>query len=215
MPQFRLTAKMAKELKIDNLAESQTNLPNLYDDWYVDIIRIQRKKVVVFMHIDTRIALAMPIFEIGGMKYIFNCFAIALRELLYEINFDQYESLANKALEFFDVPEFEYIFCKTQNKSVTTHLTQFKFVLEHDIAIAGEITQSVCDKTAEYWLSGLIKDPENPKKYSKPIELLERYFDRESGSCIESKNQTPESNPGNFENAFGNVIEMDSWKKKS
>lgn len=50
MPQFRLTHKMAKELKIMQL-NNPNNCAKLYDDWYVDVTRVLRKKVIIFIHI--------------------------------------------------------------------------------------------------------------------------------------------------------------------
>lgn len=72
MPQLRLTTKMAKELKILKLKDPN-NCTALYDDWYVDVVRILRKKIFIFMHIHTRIALAIPSYEIGGIHNLFKC----------------------------------------------------------------------------------------------------------------------------------------------
>ena len=46
MSQLRLTVKMTKELKIAELGFPSDNYPKLYDDWYWDITRILRRKVV-------------------------------------------------------------------------------------------------------------------------------------------------------------------------
>ena len=77
MPQFRLTAKMAKELKIMELGIPQeVAIP--YDDWYVHFVRVARKRVYIFIHIKTRLAIALPNYEIGGLENLFSCFAVQL-----------------------------------------------------------------------------------------------------------------------------------------
>ena len=49
MPQLRLTQKFAKDLRISNLEEPQ-NAVSIFDDWVIDIIRVQRKKVAMMVH---------------------------------------------------------------------------------------------------------------------------------------------------------------------
>lgn len=80
---------MAKELKIAELGFPSDNYPKLYDDWYWDITRILRRKVFIFMHIRTRIGLAIPAYEIGCTSGLLECFPLLLRECFYELEFDK------------------------------------------------------------------------------------------------------------------------------
>ena len=105
MPQFRLTAKMARELKITSLEMPSSGHANFYDDWYIDIDRFMRKKVILCMHVDTRAALAIPISEIGGIKNFFPCFKLLLSAVLENIHgYDAYINNVEQYLDIFDAP---------------------------------------------------------------------------------------------------------------
>ena len=175
MPQLRLTAKMAKELKIIQLQLPTNNPTRLYDDWYVDITRILRKKIFIFMHINTRVGLAIPSYEIGGTQNLLECFPIYLREFFSQLD---YEEIAMEAYDFFTVSLTEISFTKTDNKSILRHVSTFKNILEFNAQRLGEIDQILCDKTSEYWLDYLIKDAFNPNNYTTPLKLIQDLFDR-------------------------------------
>lgn len=180
MPQFRLTAKMAKELKITQLALPE-KATRSYDDWYVDLTRIGRKKVYVFMHITMRIALALPNFEMGGLHNLFSCFAGQLHYILKEHDYAKYHHVADEAQTFFDVPIDDYTFTKTNDKSSIRYVSDFIYILHDETIRYSEmaphdngINQIICDKASLYWLTNLIKDPLNPKDYVRPGELIKR-----------------------------------------
>jgi hypothetical protein len=177
MPQIRLTAKMAKELKITELGFPSDNLFRIYDDWYWDVTRILRKKIFIFMHIKTRIGLAIPAYEIGGTSGLLECFPLLLREFLNELG---YEKIADEAYDFFNTPLAELHFVKTDNKSILRYISAFKFILDFDARKANNINQILCDSTSRYWLKHLIKDTENPKDYTTPLKLTRGLFKQES-----------------------------------
>lgn len=79
MPQIRLTLKTIKELKTPLLHDISRSC-EFFDDWYFDILLVHRRKVYLFMHLETKVAFAMPSFEIGGIKGIFQCLAILLQD---------------------------------------------------------------------------------------------------------------------------------------
>ena len=173
MSQLRLTVKMAKELKIAELGFPSDNYPKLYDDWYWDITRILRRKVFIFMHIRTRIGLAIPAYEIGGTSGLLECFPLLLRECFYELGFDK---IADEAYNFFTAPVNEIHFVKTDNKSILRYISEFKFILDFEARKANDINQILCDLTAKYWLKHLIKDTTDPKNYTTPLELAKALF---------------------------------------
>ena len=104
---------MAKELKVDKL-KYPANATVLYDDWYLDIVRILRKKIFVFMHIQTRVALAIPNYEIGSIQGLFECFPLLFREFLNQLD---YGKIADEAFDFFSCHKAEINFVKTDDKS--------------------------------------------------------------------------------------------------
>lgn len=181
MAQCRVTAKMAKKLKLGNLLLPEKRVEGFYDDWCIDLTRIMRKEVIVFMHVDTRLALAMPVYEIGGIANMLDCFSILLKHLLYRLDFDKYERLVSDMTIFFEKLKTNPRFCKTDNRSVMTHMSQFKLVLDYKAAALNRIDQQVCDEVSDYWLESMITYPSNSDDYTSPIELWEQCFKEESG----------------------------------
>lgn len=174
MPQLRLTAKMAMEFKVNTL-----NIPSvttvLYDDWYLDVTRILRKKVFIFMHIRTRIALAIPSYEIGGTKNLLECFPLLLREFFNQLN---YEKIATEAYDFFTVPLTEINFTKTDDKSILRYVSKFKYILEFDAQEINDINQVLCDSTNKHWLNHLMQDTLDSKDYTTSLRLVKNLFKR-------------------------------------
>ena len=168
MPQLRLTAKMAKELKV-NMLNIPSVVTELYDDWYLDVTRILRKKVFIFMHIRTRIALAMPSYEIGGVQNLLEFFPLLLRELLNVLG---YERLADEAYSFFSCRELRINFVKTDDKSTLRYISEFKFLLQHKADRHDVINQILCDEMAKHCLNHLMKSNLDPKDYTTPLKLL-------------------------------------------
>ncbi|MCF6777932.1 hypothetical protein L3V83_15320 [Thiotrichales bacterium 19X7-9] len=172
MPQFRLTQKLSKRLKIDDLSEPKVIDEPFYDDWIADIFKIQRKDVIVFMHVKTRIGLSMPLYEIGGAKNILDCFPALLEWHINELLITNYEDFGSRIRNFFESTNLNKIyFCKTSDRSVLTHLNQFKDILEYESLKNNVISQRVCDEVTEYWHTNLITNPYNKKEYTKPVDL--------------------------------------------
>ena len=66
------------------------------------------------MHLETKVAFAMPSFEIGGIKGVFECFALLLRGFFYEYGS---ESLAERVYNTFKEDNKPY-FIKNTNRSM-------------------------------------------------------------------------------------------------
>ena len=164
---------MAKELKITELGFPSDNHFKLYDDWYWNVTRILRKKVFIFMHIRTRIGLAISAYEIGGTSGILECFPLLLREFFYELG---YEKVADEGYDFFTDPLSEIRFVKTDNKSILRYISDFKFILEFEARKANNINQLLCDLTSRRWLKHLMQDTTDPKDYTTPLELTKALF---------------------------------------
>ena len=171
MAQFRLTAKMASRLKITDLPQPKEQSLPFYDDWAVDLLKIRRKDVAVFMHIDTRVVLAIPLFEIGGAKYLFDSLPAMIEWTINELEIRGFEEYGCQIRDYFEPKLNKLAFCKTDNRSVTTHLNQFKQILEYECSRHGEVSQMVCDKTMDYWQSALITNPHTKKEYTTPLKL--------------------------------------------
>jgi hypothetical protein len=67
MPQFRLTQKYAKDCRINTLLEPQPVVHPL-DDWFIDVMRVHRKKIAMVTHAQSTFTLFIPYAEIGGLS---------------------------------------------------------------------------------------------------------------------------------------------------
>lgn len=181
MPQFRLTDRMARELNIIDRGMPKI-VSKSYDDWYVDMVRVGRKKVYIFMHVSTRMGVAVPGAEIGGIGKLFNAFPVLLKSALLEHDHKKYQAITKEIMEFFNRSGTELVFTKTDNKSLIRYVADFSFILQytaHDFTMMyghSDILPAACDKVTQKWLSYFIKDPNNPKDYVYPKQLVESVF---------------------------------------
>jgi len=178
MPQFRLTKRMADKLKVTSLEDPDNEVIPFYDDWYIELTRLGRLQVVLFMHVRTRLALAMPIHAIGGTRNILGCFPVLLRDFLLELDPDRFDVLDEPVFRLFDQPSPMVRYCRTNNKSVASHVRQFQDVLLQSSQKLGVVDQATCHDAMMFWSRILIKDPENSESYSQPAELFERLLNR-------------------------------------
>lgn len=168
MPQFRLTAKMAKELKVIEL-NPPNNCIRLYDDWYVDITRILRKTVFIFMHIQSRITLAIPNYEIGGTQNLLDSFPALLKHFLNQLC---YHHIADKVYNFFTCSLEQMSFVKTNDKSTLRYICEFTNTLKFKAERSGYIDQSICNAVSEHWQNHFIKSNIDSTQYTTPLKLL-------------------------------------------
>ena len=171
MPQIRLTSKATKALKYPCLDDISRDC-EFFDDWYFDILHINRKKVYLFMHLETKVAFAMPSFEIGGIKCVFECFALLLRGFFYEYGS---ESLAERVYSAFKEDNKPY-FIKNTNRSMVPYSTQFKHIILYNTSMGYDLDQKLCDIISEKWSS----TPIAKDGYIKPLELMNNLISQNS-----------------------------------
>jgi hypothetical protein len=119
MPQFRLTKKYAADYRIGALLEPQNVLHPL-DDWFIDVIRVKRKKIAMATHAQSVFTFFMPYAEVGGAASIPECIGILLKEFLYDQDLSEW---AEQIESLFRKPA---IFCKTVDKKILGHMNDFK-----------------------------------------------------------------------------------------
>ena len=171
MPQIRLTSKAIKALKYPCLNDISRDC-EFFDDWYFDILHINKKKVYLFMHLETKVAFAMPSFEIGGIKDVFECFALLLRGFFYEYGS---ESLAERVYSAFKEDNKPY-FIKNTNRSMVPYSTQFKHIILYNTSMGYDLDQKLCDIISEKWSS----TPIAKDGYIKPLELMNNLISQNS-----------------------------------
>lgn len=123
MAQFRITAKFAKDIKIRSLADPKEDL-HLLDDWIVDVIRLNRKKVAMVTHFLTRITFLIPYAQAGGAPKTIDQIPKLFQTLLVEQGLN---TLAEQVSTIFKI---RATFCKTKDRSVLGHMNDFKNQIE-------------------------------------------------------------------------------------
>lgn len=83
MAQFRLTKKFATDIKISKLGSPSLATPIL-DDWFIDVIRVQRKKVALVTHAKSLLTFLLPYDKTGGAKFVPDSIPVALEKFLNE-----------------------------------------------------------------------------------------------------------------------------------
>lgn len=127
--QFRLTQKYAADCRISHLLTPCDTLHPL-DDWFIDVIRVRRKKVSMVTHAKSAYTLFIPYAEAGGAKGISQHIKVPLEKFLYRhdlsVHIKQVEQLFNSTP----------VFCKTVDRKILGHMNDFKrcagYMLERD-----------------------------------------------------------------------------------
>jgi hypothetical protein len=81
MAQFRLTARLAKDLGIP-LKQSPGITSHPLDDWIGDTLRIGRKKVALLTHVHSLISFVFPFNEVGGARHVLDFLPVTLETFL-------------------------------------------------------------------------------------------------------------------------------------
>jgi hypothetical protein len=123
MPQFRITQKFSKDLKIKILDEPSSNLTYL-DDWFIDVIRIDRKKVAFITHANTLLSFLIPYSHVGGVSKVPLAIKGQLLKFVVNNKFPQYQE---QIVTIFDK---DIVYCKTKDRSVLGHMNDFKVFIE-------------------------------------------------------------------------------------
>ncbi|ODN41426.1 DUF6933 domain-containing protein [Piscirickettsia litoralis] len=125
MPQYRVTQKFAKDLKLKALG-SPAETQSIFDDWVIDMIRVGRRKVGMITHVHSFLTFFVPYSEIGGASEIHHATRLFLVNFLYEHGLDQY---VRRAEQFFDT-DTTVRYCKTDNRKLVGHMTDLKYMAE-------------------------------------------------------------------------------------
>lgn len=123
MPQFRLTQRYAKDCRVEKLVEPNP-MTHILDDWFIDVIRIQRKKVAMVVHAKSLFTFLLPYAEIGCAVNVPACIGVLLQEFLQKNDLmDRHEQV----IKLFRDP---MVFCKTNDRRVLGHMNDFKRYVE-------------------------------------------------------------------------------------
>lgn len=119
MPQFRLTQKFAQDVGVENLQQPRV-VTDFFDDWAIDYVIIQRKKVALITHVKSFLSFFIPYQTVSGSKNVPENIGIWLSRWLCQKNF---KGVGDKVITFFKRP---YTFCKTNERKLIGHMNDFK-----------------------------------------------------------------------------------------
>lgn len=119
MPQFRLTQKYAKDCHMTILAEPEP-VDHPLDDWFVDVMRVDRKKIAMVTHAQSTFTFLIPYAEVKKATAVPEYMSRLLVKFLQEQNLSQWVEQA--ALLFSGSKRF----CKTADRKILAHMNDFK-----------------------------------------------------------------------------------------
>ena len=123
MATFFITRKFSKDIKVDKFSEPPTVLDS-FDGWFIDIFRVQRKKIAIATHATTYLTFFLPYCDIGGAVSVPDCVGVLVAQLLYD------QECTRHADNVQNMFENKHIFCKTNNRKVLGHMNDFKYGVE-------------------------------------------------------------------------------------
>jgi hypothetical protein len=133
VPQFRLTQKFATDCKIKQLVEPVMTAHPL-DDWFIDRLIIDRKKVAMITHGKSTFSFFIPYADAGGAKNLIDYFKGQLKGLFLR------NSLSALALEVDKIFAEEPVFTKTVDRKILGHMNDFRRCSEPIQAIPIQLT---------------------------------------------------------------------------
>lgn len=166
MTQFRLTKKFATDIKVIKLGPPELT-SSVLDDWFIDVIRVQRKKVAIATHGKSLLTFLLPYEEVGGAKSVPNCVGVLLGMFFRENDLDVDEGQVEK---IFSEPP---IFCKTDNRKVLGHMNDFKNCV---LATAVHHDLNFHDINWDEVMHSINHTPVNMQGYAYPIEIAKELF---------------------------------------
>ncbi len=188
MAQFRLSKKIASRLKIKKLAsEAQEQGLPFYDDWLIDVFTVLKREIIVFVHVKSRIALSIPLYEVGGMENLFNTFRSLHTCMMHGCFEKTYKIYSNEVDAFFDFEQNLPKCYKVDDHSALTSLKQFKDVFKCYVKDVGYMGQDTCTNVSNYWTHIIIKNPYSDYDYTTPCGLFLEFVENS-----DYPNATPE-----------------------
>lgn len=128
--QFRLTKKFAKDIKASQLCEPMDTI-NPLDDWFIDVMRVARKKVAMVTHAKSTYTFFIPYELAGGAKSIPESLIVSLRYLLHRHDVTNYEESLDALMTS------EPIFCKTVDRKILGHMNDYKRCSDYILDVEG------------------------------------------------------------------------------
>ena len=157
------TAKLLKELGNPPLQNPNTPNPEGLGNWYANLLRIDRRKCILFTNEKTLYSFLIPKVKKENLKNIEEEFLVNLNLNLQSEGFPL--DVINKVMQ-----EYQKIgFAKTANRQVLGVMNDFAYAYEFDIMRGGGL-----DGIRILEINKQInRTPSSPLKYKYPIDMLQ------------------------------------------
>jgi len=131
MAVIHCTQKLLKELGNPPLADTSRESPDVLASWYANLLRINRRKCVLFTNEKTLYSFLVPNMVKAHFMDLRTVFLTHLSLNLH------YEGFGNDATESVRRANKEILFAKTANRSVLGSMNDFAFQCEYYIGSSG------------------------------------------------------------------------------
>ena len=122
MVQIRLTKKFANDLKLNDLPTPKPVI-SLFDDWIIDKLILNRKKIAMATHLESRLTFFFPYTLIGGAKNVAGFISVEIEDFITKNKLKNQSKELNALFENID-------YCaNTADKSIIANMTDLKKML--------------------------------------------------------------------------------------
>lgn len=174
MVQFRLTQKYAKDCRVSVLSEPKA-VTHPLDDWFIDVIRVHRKKIAMVTHAQSAFTCFIPYAEAGGAVAIPEGIGMLLKKFLSDYNLSKWEEQVD---ELFSKTA---TFCKTMDRKILGYMNNFKQCVEGFIDYSPECMNPICWNSISDMINNMSVNFGAVNKYSYPTEMSKKLLDNSSG----------------------------------
>lgn len=164
MVQIRVTKIFSLDLKLNNLPKPQS-VVSIFDDWVIDKVLLNRKKIAMATHIESRLTFFFPYVLVGGAKSVAGFIGVEIEDFISKNGLKKYHKELSSLFE-----NIEYC-VNTADKSLIANMTDLKkvFLCYTQDRIFEEINwHEINDKINEI----IISSKSSNKKYVSPKERM-------------------------------------------
>lgn len=163
------TRKLLKELEVpfvepDKIPEPTEGLGN----WYANLLRIERKKCLLFTNEKTLYSFLIPKVLKANLKNIEEEFLINLSYNLQAEGFGL--EVINRVMQEYQ----EIVFAKTSNRQVLGSMNEFAFEYDFFIRREGGLEKARIFEVNKH----INRTPLSPLKYKYPVDMLQEILNR-------------------------------------
>ena len=162
MPSLKCTRKLLREMGIQPATVAEIGKPSLLGDWHVNLLRVSRRKVLLFTNEDALYSFVVLGVRKADLDRIAEVFVTNLRQNL------TYEGIPTDLIDRIALEYREAAIAQTDNRSVLGSMNDLAWHLKHYVYDAGGIES--CDVWA---INGKLNQiPQRPLGWKFSAEVI-------------------------------------------